>query len=177
MDFEKLAEERHSVRSFDPRPVEKDKINLILKAGRIAPTACNKQPQRILVISDSEGMEKLAKCTRYTFNAPMALLVCYDSTKAWVRPVDGDNSGLVDASIATTQMILQAADIGLGTTWVGDFEPGLVEGEFDLPDEYVPVAIIPLGYPSRDSQKNPLHFHKHPEEKIVFYEGFGDDTR
>lgn len=175
MDFEKLADERHSVRSFDKRPIEKDKLDTILKAGRNAPTACNKQPQRILVINDDEGMEKLQKCTPYTFGAPMALLICYDTEKAWVRPFDEDNSGLVDASIATTQMMLQAADLDLGSTWVGYFEPGLVVAEFNLPESYVPVAILPLGYPTKDSQKNPLHFQKLPEDQVVFYNEFPSD--
>lgn len=176
MDFEKLAEERHSVRSFDPRPIEKDKIDLILKAGRNAPTASNSQPQRILVINSQGGMEKLKKCTVYTFGAPMAFLICFDSSKAWVRPADEDNSGVVDASIVTTQMMLQAADIGLGTTWVGHFDPGLVVGEFSLPDNYVPVAILPLGYPAKDAQKSPKHFQKLPPEKVVFYEDFGSQS-
>lgn len=176
MDFEKLAEERHSVRSFEARPIEKGKLDLVLKAGRIAPTACNNQPQRILVITSTEGMEKLRKCTPYTFNAPMAFVVCYDSGKAWMRPYDEDNSGEVDASIVATHMILQAADLGLGTTWVGHFDPGLVVGEFSLPDEYVPVAILPIGYPASNSQKNPLHFQKLPVEDVVFYEDFNTQS-
>lgn len=169
MNFAKLAEERYSVRKFDQQPVEKEKMEAILKAGRIAPTACNNQPQRILVIDDAGGMEKLKKCTTYTFGAPMAFIICFDKTKSWVRPFDSDNSGVVDASIVTTHMMLQAADLGLGTTWVGHFDPAKVVKEFSLPERFVPVAVLPLGYPAADAEINPLHFKKIAEEEMVFY--------
>ncbi|MDR3210874.1 MAG: nitroreductase family protein [Planctomycetota bacterium] len=172
MDFVKLAEERYSVRKFSPQAVEAEKLEVILQAGRNAPTACNNQPQRILVINDPAGMEKLQSCTSYTFGAPLALLVCFDRTKSWVRPFDRDNSGVVDASIVTTQMMLQAADLGLGTTWVGHFDPARVVAEFKLPASFVPVAVLPLGYPAADAVKNPLHFKKLPAAEVVFYASF-----
>ena len=172
MDFAQLAEERYSVRKFDRRPVEPEKLEAVLKAGRVAPTACNNQPQRVLVVDDAEGLEKLGKCTPYTFGAPMALLVCFDRTRSWVRSFDSDNSGVVDAGIVTAHMMLQAADLGLGTTWVGYFDPGKVAAEFKLPATVVPVAILPLGYPAADAKKNPLHFEKLPAESVVFRRDF-----
>ena len=90
MDFETLSlEKRYSCRNFQSRPVEKEHIDKILKAGHIAPTAVNRSPQRILVVQSREGMEKLARCTRYTFNAPAAMIVCYNRDEAWVRNIDG----------------------------------------------------------------------------------------
>ncbi len=172
MDFEKLAAERYSLRQFDPRPVEEDKLQLILKAGRIAPTACNNQPQRILVLRDKASMEKLATCSPCTFGAPMALVVCCDNDVSWVRPYDNDNSGVVDAAIVTSHMMLQAADLGLGTTWVGYFDPAAVSERFGLPANLTPVALLPLGYPAADAKINPLHYDKLPEKEVVFYEGF-----
>ena len=172
MNFEQLAEERHSVRKFSSRAVEPEKLDLILRAGRIAPTACNNQPQRILVIQDKAGMEKLARCTTYTFGASMALLVCCDQTASWVRPYDSNNSFEVDASIVTSHMMLQAADLGLGTTWVGHFDPAKARSEFNIPANLVPVAILPLGYPAEDSKKNRLHFTKLSPEAVVFYNDF-----
>lgn len=172
MNFVQLAEERYSVRKFDARPVEEETLAIILKTGRIAPTACNNQPQRILVVDDAEGMEKLGKCTPYIFGAPVALLICYDRDKSWVRPFDNDNSGVVDAAIVTTHLMLQAADLGLGTTWVGYFDPAKVVEEFGLPAHIVPVAILPLGYPAKGAQPNPLHFEKLPGEKVVFHRDF-----
>ena len=172
MDFAKLAEERYSVRKFDVRPVEREKAEAVLRAGRIAPTACNNQPQRILVVDDADGMAKLKKCTSYTFGAPMAFIICFDTAQSWIRPFDGDNSGVVDASIATTHMMLQAADLGLGTTWVGYFDPAKVVKEFRLPENLVPVAVLPLGYPAADAKRHSGHFEKAPPEKIVYYRDF-----
>ena len=174
MDFSSLAADRYSVRKFSPRPVEREKVAAILRAGRVAPTACNNQPQRILVIEGEAGMARLKTCTAYTFGAPMAFLICCDRGKSWNRPFDGDNSGVVDAAIVTTHMMLQAHDLGLGTTWVGHFDPARIRKEFKLPDSYIPVAVLPLGYPAEDAKKNPLHFTKLPERGIVFSGDFAD---
>lgn len=172
MDFEKLVEERYSVRKFADTPVEEEKLAVILKAGRLAPTACNYQPQRILIISGEEGMKKLKETTTYTFGAPMAILVCCDTSKSWTRPFDNDNSGVVDVSIVTTHMMLQAAELGLGTTWVGYFDPAKMKSAFAIPENMTPVALLPLGYPAADASINPLHFQKKPEEEIVFRNSF-----
>lgn len=172
MDFAKLAEERYSVRKFTDQAVEKEALESILRAGRIAPTAANRQPQRILVVNDAEGMEKLGKCTKYKFGQTAAFIVCADESAAWVRSFDGDNSGAVDAAIVTTHMMLQAADLGLGTTWIGNFDPAKVAVEFNLPDGVKPVAILPLGHPAADAEKSPKHFDKLPPEQVVFYGSF-----
>lgn len=172
MNFEQLAESRYSVRSFEERPVEQEKIDLILKAGRNAPTAANRQPQRILVINTADAMDKLKKCTKYTFGAPLAFLICCDTEMAWVRPYDEDNSGVVDATIATTQMMLQAHDLGLGTTWVGHFDPKMVVAAFGLPESFTPVAVLPTGYPAADSQPSPKHTTKLPEADVVYHDNF-----
>lgn len=172
MSFIKLAEERYSLRSISSKPVEKEKLDLVLKAGQLSPTACNNQPQRILVIEDKEALEKLKKCTAYHFNAPIALLVCYDKNASWKRKFDGDDSGVVDASIVTTQMMLQAAELGLGTTWVGYFDPALIVKEFGIPENIVPVALLPMGYPSEDAKPSPAHYQRKPIEETVFYNKF-----
>ena len=87
-DFLKLAAARYSVRKFRPDPVEPEKLDLILRAGNLAPTACNLQPQRILVLSSEESLDKLRRCTRCHFNAPAALLVCYHREECWKREYD-----------------------------------------------------------------------------------------
>lgn len=172
MSFIKLAEDRYSVRSFSSKPVEKEKLELILKAGQKAPTACNFQPQRILVIESSEAIEKLKKCTPCHFNAPTALLVCYDKSKSWKRHHDGNDSGAVDASIVSTHMMLEAADLGLGTTWVGFFDPAIVRSEFNLPENIVPVVILPLGYASENCKPADMHYQRLPIEETVSYNSF-----
>ena len=173
MEFTKLAEERYSLRYFSSKPVEKEKLNTILKAGRLAPTACNNQPQRILVIESEKAFAKLKNCTRCHFNAPMALLVCYDKTASWKRSFDNHDSGYTDASIVTTHMMLQAAELGLGTTWVAYFNPAAVKEEFKLPDNLIPVALLPMGYPSEGAGPNEQqHFSRKPLEETVFYNQF-----
>lgn len=169
MKFINLAEDRYSVRKFSKKPIETEKLALVLKAGRLAPTACNNQPQRILVIENEEALSKLKKCTRYHFNAPVALLICYDNTCSWKRSFDGDDSGSVDASIVTTQMMLQAAELGLGTTWVAYFDPALLKSEFSLPEHFVPVALLPIGYPAEDASPSTAHSQRKPLEETVFY--------
>jgi len=172
MDFAKLAQERYSLRKFSDKPIEKEKLDLILKAAQISPTACNNQPQRILVIESDEALEKVRKCTVNHFDAPMVILICYDSNESWVCPFNKENEGIVDASIVTTHMVLQAADLGIGTTWVGYFDRTLTSEIFDLPENIVPVALLPIGYPADDAKPNPLHDKKLPIEKTVFYNKF-----
>ena len=113
MDFAKLSAERYSLRKFSDQKVEQEKLDLILEAGRNAPTAHNNQPQRIFVIQSPEALEKADACTSMHFHAPMTLVVAYDPEAAWKREHDGKNHGEIDASIAITQMMLQAADLCL----------------------------------------------------------------
>jgi nitroreductase len=172
MEFKELSAARYSVRKFLDRPVEAEKLDLILEAGRKAPTAGNRQPQRILVVNREEGLKKVDLCTQCRFGAPVVFIVTYDKTEYWVRKFDGENSGQVDAGIVTTQMMLQAADIGLGTTWVMFFDPVKTVEEFKLPDTLVPVAFLPLGYPAPDAVPSDRHNQRHPREKIVYYNDF-----
>ena len=173
MDFSTLAvEKRFSCRSFEQRPIESADMERILEAGRIAPTAANAQPQRIIAINTPEGMQKLAQVTHYTYGAPAALVVCYDSSEVWVRNYDGKNSGDVDASIVTTQMMLQAAELGIGTCWVGHFDPWRIKEVFNIPEHIVPVAILDMGYPDAKGQPHPVHWKRKTLNETVVYETF-----
>ncbi|WP_124066305.1 nitroreductase family protein [Clostridium sp. E02] len=180
MNFLQLAKERYSVRKFTNQKVEKEKLDQIIEAGRVAPTAVNYQPQRILVIENNDSLDKLKECTHYHFHAPMALLICYDKTASWKRSYDQEDMGIVDASIVTTQMMLQAADLGLGTTWVGHFDPEKIKKAFAIPSELVPVALLPLGYPSEESVPHKMHLTRFDQDHTVFYntfEGLSDTNK
>lgn len=157
MSFIDLAKKRFSCRKFDDRPVEQEKIDLILESARVAPTAVNKQPQRILIINDKSLIEKLKNCTKYTFNAPLCFVICVNSSLAYNRGYDGKNSADIDGSIVTTHMMLQAQDLGLGTTWVMAFDPIKAREILNLPEELEPLAILPTGYPAEDVEISPLH--------------------
>lgn len=167
MDLMNLLKERHSVRKFSDKKVERDKLDLILEAGRLAPTAVNFQPQRIFVMESEDALAKLKECTRYHFDAPVALLICYDNEISWKRGYDNKDMGEVDASIVTTQMMLEITNLGLGTTWVGHFDPAAVKTVFDLPDNIIPVALLPIGYPAETSEPNPRHFERLDLKKTV----------
>ena len=129
MDFLELAAKRYSVRKFKEEKVRQEDLDKILKAGMLAPTAHNDQPQRILVINSDEALEKLKKCTACHFNAPTALLICSDKDACWTRKYDGKKSYDIDAAIVTTHMMLEAENIGVGTTWVMHFRPQVVREE------------------------------------------------
>lgn len=167
MDLIKLFKERYSVRKFTAQKVEDDKINAILEAGKYAPTAVNYQPQRIYVLKSEESLEKLKTVTQYHFNAPLAFLICYDNTVSWKSPFDKRDEGIVDASIVTTHMMLEIANIGLGATWVGYFDPKLVAKTYNLPDNIIPVAILPTGYP--DKEPSPMHNSRKELSETVSY--------
>ena len=105
-DFKALATERYSVRKFDTKPVEQEKLDILLEAARLAPTAHNYQPQRLLVLNTTDSLNKLKDCTNGHFNAPLAIIVCYDNTVSWKREYDDADLGVVDASIvALCQML------------------------------------------------------------------------
>ena len=177
MNFLKLAKDkRFSVRKFTSQPVEKEKLDLILEAGRVAPTACNYQPQRILVIEDAAAREKLKQCTPCHFDAPVALMICYDKTTCWKNKTTEAIDGVVDASIITTQMMLEIAELGLGTTWVGAFNHQKAKELFNIPDYLVPVALLPIGYPADDVEPHPWHFKRFDIDHTVFYNSFDGIT-
>ena len=177
MSFLELAKEkRYSVRKFKSQPVEKEKLDLILEAGRIAPTACNYQPQRILVIESESALEKLKQCTGCHFDAPLALMICYDKTTVWKNKTNGTVGGDVDASIVTTHMMLEIADLGLATTWVGAFNHQKARELFDIPEYLVPVALLPVGYAADEVEPHPWHFKRFEMDHTVFYNSYNGVT-
>ena len=158
MTFQELAKNRYSVRSFQETPVSKEHMDLILEAGRVAPTACNFQPQMIYVARSAEAREKLASVCRCTFGAPVILVVCYDRTRDWKNKLmPGLTSGETDAAIVCTHMMLQAADLGIGSCWVGYFNPEKVAEVLGLPENITVTALLPIGYPAEHAEPLPLH--------------------
>lgn len=172
MDFIELAQNRYSVRSFQNKPIGQHELELILRAGQLAPTACNRQPQRMLVINSADGLERLRRCTECHFNAPAALLVCCDTQECWTRRYDGKSSGDIDASIVATHMMLEAAQLGIGSTLVMYFKPDAVRSEFKLPESVEPVALLMIGYPAADAQPSPMHAQTRPLNELVVYNAF-----
>ncbi len=168
MELSAVIRDRYSVRDYAPTPIEEEKLAAILEAGRIAPTAANKQPQRIYVIRSPEGLAKIREITRCAFNAPVVLLFAYDEDAVWKSPLEpGFNAGHQDVSIVATHMMLTAWDLGIGSCWV-NFFPNTETGKaFGLPENEKPVLLLPLGYPGGKAAPSPLHSAKKPMDELV----------
>lgn len=153
MNLLEIAKTRYSVRGYLDKPVEEEKLNYILECGRTAPTGVNYQPQRILVVNTPEGMEKMAEATGIPelYHAPCALIICAEPECAWTRKYDSHNIYEIDATIVTDHMILAAAEQGLGSLWMCRFKPEIIRRNFNIPDKYVPVNVLLLGYASPDA--------------------------
>jgi nitroreductase len=171
MSFLEMAKNRYSERFFDPRPVEQEKLDRILEAGRIVPTACNYQPQRFYVLRSPEAMEKLRKVTRFHYNVPLMILVCYDDDTVWSAPgdrrYDDYTSGEQDASIAATTMMYEAEELGVHTIWIRGFDSMTVSEVFELPENIIPVMMLGLGYPAEGAAPNAWHFKRMPIEEMA----------
>lgn len=165
MEFLKLASDRFSARKYKNKPVSKDDIEKILRAGQFAPTAHNIQPQKIIVVNSEEGRALLDKCTVCHYHAPLSFIICYDKNEAWKRDYDNKCSGDVDASIVTTHMMLEAKELGIDSTWIMYFIPEAVSQEFELPDNIVPVAILYMGYADEEPSEN--HFSRRDLKEYV----------
>ncbi len=172
MEFEKLISERYSVRNFKEEHLPQEVIDKILEAGHKAPTGCNYQPQRILVLNSDESINKLRSCTKCHFGAPTAMLICHNKNESWKRRYDGAQSSPVDAAIVTTHMMLAAHNIGVGSCWVMHFDPFAMRESFNIPEDFEPTALLVLGYPSADAKPLDMHYKKRPMDEVVYYDHF-----
>jgi nitroreductase len=169
MELMEIARQRYSVRKFDPRPVEEEKLQCILEFTRLAPTAKNNQPQKLLVVREKDGLAKLDKAAK-VYGSPAAVIVCADMEQTWKRPYDGMDSGEIDASIVTTYMMMEATRLGLGSVWICFFDPVVLREEFKLPEHIVPVNILAIGYPAADAAPAERHYSRKPLEETVSFE-------
>ena len=171
MSYAELIKQRYSVRKFDSHSIEQEKLTQILEAGRLAPTGCNYQPQRILVVQ-GDDLERLEGCTPCRYGAPVALIVCYDKTESW-KSRSGRDIGDVDGSIVMTQMMYQAQELGVGSLIVGMYKEELLREQFAIPEHYQVCCLLLLGYPAQDCQPHQqLHFQRKKLEETVFYGSF-----
>jgi nitroreductase len=150
MDFATLIHHRYSVRAYRPTSVEEDKLAQVLEAGRLAPTAANRQPVQIIVIHTAGRAAELRRIyhREWFSQAPLVLCVCALPGLAWTRGHDGKCYADVDAAIVMDHLTLAAADLGLGTCWVAAFDPTAARALLGLPAGVEPIAFTPLGYPA-----------------------------
>ena len=152
VDFIKLAHKRVPIRKYLEQKVEKEKLQKILDAAKVAPVVVNTLPPKIIVIQEKEDFANLAKGAP-AYGAPIALLVCAEQNPVWRRPSDGKFMGEVDASIAADYMALQATELDLGTCWFCHFNAGVIKKEFNLPENLEPVNILFLGYAADEQEE------------------------
>lgn len=168
MEFIELVKNRFSCKNFSDKKVEDEKLNLILEAGRFAPTAKNNQIQRIYVCRSDQSLLKIDDLTPCRYKAP-TVLVAFDENEAFVYPGGKYNSGIEDASIVASHMILAAASLGVDSCWVNFFDPDKVREKFSLPENEKVLAMIDLGYANDGVKALENHFkRKELDETVKF---------
>ena len=152
MNFLEIVNKRFSCRSYEERDVEKEKLDYVMECVRLAPSAVNRQPWVFRIIRSEEGKALMQRCydREWFRSAPLYILASVRHDEEWVR-ADGKHHGDIDVAIAVEHLCLAAAEIGLGTCWVCNFDADLCKKELDLSEKEDPIAIIPIGYPASDA--------------------------
>ena len=165
--FMRILESRYSCHSFDSYPVSDSKLNMILEAGRLAPSAKNLQPTRIWVVKSEEALARL-HTVHPCYGAPVVLIVGCRNEEAWIRESDGVNAAKTDAAILLTHLMLTATDAGLANMWIWDFDPHKVREVLPETREHGVYALLAIGYPSeKEGKPTELHTDRKPLEKLV----------
>ena len=171
MNFLDLVRMRYSVRAFAQTPVETVKLKQILEAGRLAPTATNAQPVHIIVVRSEEARERLYEATPMSYKAPVSLLVCYDESEAWHNSREKNyHSGEMDASIVCDEMMLAAAELGLGTLWARGYHTETVAEAMGIPKHLTLCCILDVGYPAENTHPAANHTKRKPMNEFVVRE-------
>ncbi len=166
-----IIKSRRSVRKFKPQPVEEEKLSRVLEAVRLAPSACNFQPYKFIVVRDEKIRKALVPACRsqgFIGEAPLIIVGATFPEKAYKRMGGSGNSHEVDLAIAFDHLTLAAWELGLGTCWIGAFAEEEVKIILDIPDDVRVVALTPLGYPD---EKPPFRNRKSFKE-LVSYDRF-----
>ena len=167
MDFENVIRERKSTRKFSNIKIAKEKLDNILEAGRLAPTAKNIQPIKIYVVQSEEGIQKIDKATRCRYGANTVLIICGNKEEAYHK---GDYSTYeMDSCIVATHIMLEATNLKIDNIWIESFDENVLKDEFNISNDLIPVCLIPLGYKTEDCPENPLHTKRKNIEDIVEY--------
>ena len=165
--FMHILESRYSCHAFTNYPVPDSKLNMILEAGRLAPSAKNLQPTRIWVVRSEEALARL-RTVHPCYGAPVVLIVGCRNEEAWVRESDGVNAAKTDAAIVLTHLMLTATDAGLANMWIWDFNPKKVREALPELKEHGVYALLAIGYPAEiEGDPTELHSERKPLEQIV----------
>ena len=166
MDFERICNERFSVRSFSGRAVEREKLNALLSLARVAPTAKNNQPYEIYVY-EGEALGKLKEASAEVYGAPLVFAVCADEKKAWQNSFSGEFSTLQDVGIIATTLLYGSVEYGLGGIYICRFDPAALKRNTGMPENLSPKCLIAVGYPTEDCKPSPRHFERREISEFV----------
>ncbi|MBP5684611.1 MAG: nitroreductase family protein [Bacilli bacterium] len=167
MEFEDIIRRRTATRKFSDKKIEQEKIDKILEAGRLAPTAKNKQPIKIYVVNSNEGLNKIDKASRCRYGASTVFIVCGNKNEAFQK--ENHTTYEMDACIVATHMLLEATNLNVDNIWVELFDEQVLREEFKIPSEIVPVCILPMGYKDIDCPLNPMHNIRKDINDLVEY--------
>lgn len=169
MEFNEVVKNRYSCKKFDGRKVEKQQLEAVLEAGRLAPTAKNLQEQHIYVVQTEEGLAKLDKVTPCRYGAGTVLIVAFDKYNVFTYPGDKRDSGIEDATIVATHMMLAAENEGINSCWINYFDPEKLAEEFSLPENEEVLMALDLGYAAEGTKALPNHtLRKEIAETVTF---------
>ena len=169
MEFKEVIKARYSCKKYSDKPVEKEKLEAVLEAGRLAPTAKNLQEQHIYVLQSAEALAKVDAVTPCRYGAPTVLLVAFDKNNVFTYPGGKRDSGVEDASIVATHMILAAADEGLDSCWLNFLDPEKAAEMFGLPENEEVLMFLDLGYAAEGTGPLPNHASRKPLAETVSY--------
>ena len=169
MEFKDVISKRYSCKSYSEKPLESEKLKAILQAGRLAPTAKNLQEQHIYVLRSNEALAKIDQLTPCRYGAPVVLMIAFDKNNVFTYPGEQRNSGIEDASIVATHMLLAAADQAVDSCWINFFDPDKAAKLFDLPDHEEVLMLMDLGYAKEGVQPLPNHTSRKDLDQTVTY--------
>ena len=169
MEFKEVIRNRYSCKKYSDRQVETEKLEAILEAGRLAPTAKNLQEQHIYVIQSPEMLAKIDAVTPCRYGAPTVVAVAFDKNNVFTYPGGKRDSGVEDASIVATHMILAAADEGVNSCWLNYFDPDQVAAQLGLPENEEILMLMDLGYAAEGAGPLPNHGSRKALAETVSY--------
>lgn len=169
LSFMDVVKNRYSCRNFDSTQVKREHLDVILEAGRLAPTAKNLQGHHVYVCQSEESLTKIDSLTPCRYGAPTCLVVTWDATNVYTYPGDKYNSGAEDATIVATHMMLAAKSVGVESCWVNCFDPDALRDSFNISKKEIVLMILPIGYAGENAAPNPNHFNRKPLTETVTY--------
>ncbi|SCW54895.1 Nitroreductase [Lachnospiraceae bacterium C10] len=169
MEFKEVVKNRYSCKKYDGRKVDRDQLQKILEAGRLAPTAKNLQEQRIYVIESEEALAKVDSVTPCRYGASTVVAVAFDKNRVFTYPGEKRDSGIEDATIVATHMILAAADENVDSCWINFFDPDQLAKALELPENEEILMLMDLGYAAEGAGPLENHTSRKELEETVSY--------